>query len=114
MTRRIIPAGAAIGLLALSASVVFANPPVPAKGHGQAVSEVARAADYVSGKSRGEAVSALAKQHGALVSAAARELGGDAAAQGKAKGQARADAGSANGATASEPGRLKAADATAD
>ena len=69
-----------IAIGALSASVVLASGGVSgvAKGHGQAVSDVANAVDYVSGKARGEAVSALAKQHGAIVSAAARAQHGDA------------------------------------
>jgi len=67
--------GTAVTAIALSASVALGGGGVSsvAKGHGEAVSEVAQAADYVSGKARGEAVSALAKQHGAAVSAAAAE-----------------------------------------
>lgn len=111
MRRTIIAASTAVALLGATAGAALADPPVPAKGHGQAVSEVAQAAEYVSGKARGEAVSALAKQHGALVSEAAKAHGAAAAAAGKAKGEAAADAGVDNaesGSTASEPGRLKA------
>jgi len=110
MRRIVTTIGTAGTAIALSASVALAAGGVSAtaKGHGQAVSEVAQAAGYVSGKARGEAVSALAKQHGALVSAAARAQGAANAAAGKAKGAAHAAAGAANGADASEPGRLKA------
>jgi hypothetical protein len=99
-------AGSTVTAVALSATVALAAGGVSAtaKGHGQAVKEVAQAADYVSGKARGEAVSALAKQHGALVSAAARAQGAANAAAGKA----HASAGASNGADASESGRLKA------
>ena len=93
-----------IAIGALSASVVLASGGVSgvAKGHGQAVSEVANAVDYVSGKARGEAVSALAKQHGALVSAAAKAQHGVTAPTGKG-----ADASGAKGGNAAEPGGLK-------
>ncbi|MDP9273332.1 MAG: PadR family transcriptional regulator [Chloroflexota bacterium] len=70
---------------------------------------VAKAADFVSGRAHGQAVSTLAKTHGAEVSAAARAKGAANAAAGKAKGAAAAAAGKVNGATASESGRLKAA-----
>jgi hypothetical protein len=103
----------AAAIAALSASVVLAAPPAGATGHGESVSAVARAVGYVSGRARGEAVSALAKAHGAVVSAAAQAQGEAAAAAGKAKGQAAAAAGKANGAAASEPGRLKGAAAAA-
>ena len=98
--RKLIKAtGTAATAVALSASVALAGGGVSnvAKGHGQAVKEVAQAADYVSGKARGEAVSALAKQHGAAVSAAARAQGGSNAAAGKAKGHAKAEAGRLKG-----------------
>jgi hypothetical protein len=64
-----------VSLVVLSASAVLANPESVAKGQGERISAVAQAADYVSGKARGEAVSSLAKQHGALVAAAARVNG---------------------------------------
>jgi hypothetical protein len=91
---------------ALSTAVVLADGGVSgtAKGHGQAVSAVAQAADYVSGKARGEAVSALAKAHGAEVSAAAKALGAANAAAGKANGEQASTDRSAN---ADEPGGLK-------
>ena len=95
MKKLISTTGAAVTAVALSASVALAGGGVSgtAKGHGEAVKAVAQAADYVSGKARGEAVSALAKQHGATVSAAAKALGGSQAAAGKAKGDAAAEAG---------------------
>ena len=110
MRRTLITAGSTVTAIALSATVALAGGGVSdtAKGHGQAVKAVAQAADYVSGKARGEAVSALAKQHGAIVSAAAKAQGAAAAAAGKANGQAHAAAGQANGDAASESGRLKA------
>jgi hypothetical protein len=110
MRRTLMTAGSALTAITLSATVALAAGGVSdtAKGHGDAVKAVAQAADYVSGKARGEAVSALAKQHGALVSAAARAQGAAAAAAGKAKGQDHAAAGSTNGDAASESGRLKA------
>lgn len=116
MRRTLTSAGATVTAVALSATVVLAGGGVSdtAKGHGEAVKAVAQAADYVSGKARGEAVSALAKQHGALVSAAARAQGAANAAAGKAKGQAHAAAGQANGAAASESGRLKAEESQPD
>ena len=87
--------GAAVTAVALSASVALAGGGVSSvyKGHGEAVKAVAQAADYVSGKAHGEAVSALAKQHGAVVSAAAKAQGQAHAAAGKAKGEAAAEAG---------------------
>jgi hypothetical protein len=105
-----ITAGSTITAVALSTSVALGSGGMSAvaKGHGQAVKEVAQAAGYVSGKARGEAVSALAKQHGAAVSAAARAQGQANAAAGKDKGKDHAAAGQANGDDASEPGRLKA------
>ncbi len=68
--------------------------------HGKAVSEIAKAADFASGRAHGAAVSAEAKSWGAARSAAAR-----------AKGAAHAAAGKANGHDASEPGRLKSQEA---
>jgi hypothetical protein len=61
-----------LGIALLSTAAVLAGGGVSgtAKGHGQAVSEVAKAVDYVSGRAHSEAVSALAKTHGAAVSAA--------------------------------------------
>jgi len=84
----------------MSASIAFAGGGVSgvATGHGQAVKDVAQAVDYVSGKARGEAVSALAKTHGAIVAAAA-----------KAQGAANAAAGKANSSNGREPGGLKGA-----
>ena len=110
MRRTLISAGTGLTAITLSATVALAGGGVSdtAKGHGDAVKAVAQAADYVSGKARGEAVSALAKQHGALVAAAARAQGAANAAAGKAKGQGHAAAGAANGDSASESGRLKA------
>ena len=110
MRRTLITIGTTLSALALSAGVAFASGGMSAtaKGHGQAVSAVAQAADYVSGQARGEAVSTLAKQHGAAVSAAAKAQGQANAAAGKAKGQANAAAGKTTGTDASEQGRLKA------
>jgi hypothetical protein len=109
MRHTLIITTSALAALALSASIVLADNSAVAKGHGQAVAAVAQAVDFVSGKARGEAVSALAKTHGAAVSAAAKLQGAAASAAGKAKGAAAAAAGKAKGAAASEPGRLKAA-----
>lgn len=109
MRRTFITTVTALAAIALSASVVLADQSAIAKGHGEAVKAVAQAVDYVSGRARGEAVSALAKTHGAIVSAAARAQGAANAAAGKTKGAEKAAAGQANGAAASEPGRLKAA-----
>ena len=97
-----------IAIATLSASVVLAGGGVSgvAKGHGQAVSEVANAVDYVSGKARGEAVSALAKQHGAIVSAAAKAQHGVTSPAGKDKGT---EASGLKGGNAAEPGGLKGA-----
>ena len=105
--RRIISITAGtVSVAVLSTAMVFASGGVSgvAKGHGQAVSQVHDAVDYVSGKARGEAVSAAAKAHGALVAAAAKDLGGANAAAGKAKGAAAA---AAQGSNADEPGGLK-------
>jgi len=75
MIRPLAGLAAGVSLVVLSASVALAAAPSVATGQGARVSAVAQAADYVSGKARGEAVSALAKQHGALVSAAAKKDG---------------------------------------
>jgi uncharacterized protein involved in copper resistance len=83
-------AAATIALLALSAPIAVAG------DHGKAVSEIAKAADFASGRAHGAAVSAEAKKQGALRSAEARAQGAAHAAAGKAKGVA-----------ASEPGRLR-------
>ncbi len=108
MRRILAVIAGSLTIAVLSTAVVLADGGVSstATGHGQAVSAVAQAANYVSGKARGEAVSALAKQHGAVVSAAAKALGAANAAAGKAKGAA---ASAAQGSNASEPGGLKAA-----
>ena len=100
MKKLIATSGTAVTAIALSASVVLAGGGVSgtAKGHGQAVKAVAQAADYVSGKAHGEAVSSLAKQHGATVSAAAKSQG---------QANANAAAGKAKGAASAEAGRLK-------
>jgi len=102
MRKIITTTGTAVTAIALSASVALAGGGVSdvAKGHGEAVKAVAQAADYVSGKARGEAVSALAKQHGAAVSAAAKAQGQANAAAGKAKGEAAAEAGRLKGGAA--------------
>ena len=95
MRKIITTTGSAVTAIALSASVALAGGGVSgtAKGHGAAIKAVAQAADYVSGKAHGEAVSALAKQHGAAVSAAAKAQGASNAAAGKAKGEAAAETG---------------------
>ena len=105
--RRLLPIVAgtlAIGVL--TAAVAFAGGGVSgtAKGHGQAVSDVAQAVEALTDKARGETISALAKAHGALVSAAAKAQGAANAAAGKAKGE---QASAAQGANADEPGGLK-------
>jgi hypothetical protein len=100
MRKKIISTtGTAVTAIALSASVALAGGGVSgvAKGHGEAVSEVASSAEFVSGKAHGEEVSALAKQHGAIVAAAAKTQGQANAAAGKAKGQAKAEAGRLKG-----------------
>jgi hypothetical protein len=99
-------AGAAV---ALSASAAVAALPDDAKGHGENVSAVARAVEFVSGEARGEAVSSLARTHGAAVSAAAREHAAAAAAAGRAKGEAAAAEGKATGETAAAEGKAKGA-----
>jgi hypothetical protein len=97
-------------ILALaSAAVVSANPPTGTTNHGAEVSAIAHAVQALSGKSHGEAVSAIAKKHGAEVSAAAKAKGAAASAAGKAKAAANKAAAKAKGAAAAEPGRLKAA-----
>jgi hypothetical protein len=93
-----------IGLLTAAVALAGGGLSGTAKGHGQAVSDVAQAVTFVSGKARGEAVSALAKAHGAQVSAAAKSFAAANAAAGKAKGT---QASSAQGANADEPGGLK-------
>jgi len=101
---------AAIG--ALSASVALAGGVVSgvAKGHGDAVSEVAKAVETLEGQSHGEAVSAVAKLHGQAVSEAAKAMAAEKAAAGKAKGAAAAAAKGDNAATdLPEPGGLKGA-----
>jgi hypothetical protein len=103
-TFTIIAGTLAIALLSTAAVLAGGGVSGTAKGHGQAVSEVAKAVDYVSGRARGEAVSALAKTHGAAVSAAARAQGQANAAAGKDKGS---DAAAAKGSNADEPGGLK-------
>jgi hypothetical protein len=95
MPRRLAALAIGASLVVLSASAVLANPESVAKGQGERISAVAQAADYVSGKARGEAVSDLAKQHGALVAAAA-----------KVNGQSHSTNRPANHAPA-EPGGLK-------
>jgi hypothetical protein len=111
MKRFIAPALLATSIVVASASVVLATS--PSDKHGAEVSAVAKAANFVSGRTHGQAVSALAKTHGAEVSAAARAKGAANAAAGKAKGAAAAAAGKANGDAASESGRLKATAASA-
>ena len=115
MKRPIQTFGLGISIVALSASAVVAAQPPGATGHGEAVSEVARAVESLSDMTHGERVSALAKTHGAAVSAAARAQGAAASAAGKANGASAAAAahGQGQGAVASEPGRLKAAAAAA-
>ena len=103
----------AASIVALSTSAVLAAPPAGATGHGAEVSAIAHAVDSLTGKARGQAISALAKTHGAEVSAAAKANGAAASAAGKAKGAAAAAAGKAKGSAASEPGRLKGAAAAA-
>ena len=103
MRRAMTIIGGTVTAGVLSTAVALAGGGVSgvAKGHGQAVSEVAKSVDFVSGKAHGQAVSALAKQHGALVSAAARAQGAANAAAGKDKGA------SASKHDAGEPGGLK-------
>ena len=95
MNRMTKTAAATIALLALSAPIAIAAPP-SAADHGKAVSEIARAADFASGRAHGAAVSAEARKQGALRSAQARARAAAHAADGKARGTA-----------ASEPGRLR-------
>ena len=110
MRRAITTGAAASTAILLSATVAFAGVSDVAKGHGKAVSEVAKAADFVSGRAHGEAVSTLAKQHGAEVSAAARaQAAANKAGKGKGngKGAEKSAEGKAKGANAGEPGRIK-------
>jgi hypothetical protein len=108
--RAIFSIGAALTAGLLSASVMLAGGGVSgsAKGHGKAVAEVGQAVEFVSGKARGEAVSAMAKGHGAIVSAAARAQAAANKANGAGHGAEQSAEGKAKGAAASEPGRLKA------
>jgi hypothetical protein len=85
-------AAATIALLSLSAPIAT----VAAGDHGKAVSEIAQAANFASGRAHGAAVSAEARKNGALRSAEARARAAEHGAKGKAKG-----------AVASEPGRLR-------
>ena len=108
MRRRIVTSIAGTAALgALSASVALAGGGVSsvAKGHGQAVSEVAKAVEAVEGQTHGQQVSAIAKQHGIAVREAARAQGEAKAAAGKAKGQEKSKNRNPN---AAEPGGLKA------
>jgi hypothetical protein len=108
--KRLIPSAIlALAIVALSASVALAGLPEDAMGHGEQVSAVAQAVEYVSGEARGEAVSSLARTHGPLVAAAAREHAAAAAAAGMAKGAAAAEEGTAKGAAAAEEGTAKGA-----
>ena len=63
--------------------------------HVKAVSDVARAVAFVSGRAHGEAVSALARTHGKEVSAVARARAAERAAAGKANGSEKSAAGKA-------------------
>jgi hypothetical protein len=111
IVRRLLPTiGATLTAGLLSATVVLAGGGMSdaAKGHGQAVSEVAKAVDFVSGKAHGEAVSAMAKGHGAAVSAAARAQAASNKGNGQGRGAEQSAEGKAKANSASEPGRLKA------
>jgi hypothetical protein len=89
-------------LVALGATASGAMAAQPAaNAHGTRVADVAKAANYASGRAHGLAVSTEARKQGALRSAEAR-----------AKGAANAKAGKAKGAAASEPGRLKSTNPT--
>ena len=113
MKYRVAGTIALASMLALaSAAVVSANPPAGTTNHGAEVSAIAHAVQAVSGKSHGEAVSAIAKTHGAAVSAAAKAKGAAASAAGKAKAAANKAAAKAKASAAAEPGRLKAAAAS--
>jgi uncharacterized protein HemX len=110
MRRRIVTTSAtAISAVALSATVALGagGVSVVATGHGKAVSEVAKAAEAVSGKSHGETVSAIAKQHGKEVSAAARAQGQANAAAGKAKGKDKSAEAKSKHDDAAESSKLK-------
>lgn len=100
----IIAGTLAIAMLTAAVAVAHGGVSDTAKGHGQAVSDVAQAVEALSDSARGETISALAKAHGALVSAAAKAQGAANAAAGKAKGD---QASAAKGANAEEPGGLK-------
>jgi hypothetical protein len=88
MRRAITTTAGSIAIGALSASVALAGGGVSdvAKGHGEAVAEVAKAVEAVSAATHGEAVSAIAKLHGEAVREAARAMAEEKAAAGKAKG----------------------------
>jgi hypothetical protein len=88
-------AATTVTVVAFSATAALAGTPTDAN-HGDAVSEIAKAADFASGRAHGAAVSAEAKTWGAIRSAEAR-----------AKAKAHAAQGKANGLTRSEPGRLR-------
>jgi hypothetical protein len=88
-------AAASVSVIALSATAALAGTPTDTN-HGKAVSEVARAVDFASGRAHGAAVSAEARTWGAIRSAEAR-----------AKARAHAAQGKANGLSKSEPGRLR-------
>jgi hypothetical protein len=88
-------AATTVTVLALSATAALAGTPADAN-HGTAVADIAKAADFASGRAHGAAVSAEAKTWGAIRSAEAR-----------AKAKAHAAQGKANGLTKSEPGRLR-------
>jgi len=109
MRKILATTGASATALALSATVALAGGGVSgvAKGHGEAVADVAKAAETVGSRAHGDAVSAIAKQHGAEVSAAAKALGEANAAAGKTKGAAKAAEGQARGDDAREESRLK-------
>lgn len=113
MRRTLTTIAGAVAIAMLSASVALAGGGVSgtAKGHGQAVSEVAKAVEATSDATHGEQVSAIAKLHGAAVSAAAKAQGAANAAAGKAKGKAKGaaapEARGDNAGAAGEPGGLK-------
>ncbi|HXG26811.1 MAG TPA: hypothetical protein VNL94_08180 [Candidatus Binatia bacterium] len=94
MRRALTTTAGTIAIGALSASVALAGGGVSdvAKGHGEAVSEVAKAVEALEEQSHGQAVSAIAKQHGAAVSEAAKAMAAEKAAAGKAKGLAASSA----------------------
>ena len=98
MRRTITTAAGTIAIGALSASVALAGGGVSdvAKGHGEAVSEVAQAVEAVSDATHGETVSAIARQHGEAVREAAKAMAEEKAAAGKANGQGASEAKGAN------------------